>query len=906
MQLQPILERMNAGIALLDCASLRVLYANTYLTSFAPEPWRSQGLAGKTVADILPVELFQQAEPLLHLACENGEKISLAELPYEGFLQTRGRTYWQITLEPAPPLAAPEHAHALLITVEDVTSRVRARSQSEAIRHISAAIAGQSPLHDVLDRILLAIQELAGSKRCAVLLIDAETDEVVAQRAFQARNDLLRADPRSVAPAVTIVAQLGLYPGAPGWHPFLSEHLLLDRVLRTRQAVVMTDTTIFPDLEFPVLDDEGRPRRPGAVISIPILETLPEGLPGAILGAIEIYHRRPRGLPVEEVEMMAQFAHQAGLAIQNARLFQRMKLLARVAGQQAHQLTNVMHAIPDGVIIYDAQWHLLEINPTARLLLGWSDEDLGRSIYEAVARSKARFAPNSPQVKEMIAALEQNSEQQDVDEFEMVGADGEAYTMRRSKAPIKDETGLTFAYVVVYHDVSSQAAARKQIEAEVRNRTAELAHRNAELQMAQAELRLYTDRLKLLLERLPVGVILVSLENQHINLINNHAIHLLERLGVTLPPELQNPENSDPETFQAGGVSIEPLLSPMLMYAPSGQPVPYEQRPLARALHLGEASEAELYTFDNNGDIINLLINAAPLRARDGSAMNAVLVWQDITHIKAMERAREDFFTIIAHELKTPLASIRAHLSALQVHDMTWSTEQQLNYLRTADEQVERLVSMINHFLDASRVEAGALRPDLEPVLLPEMCEDLQERLEALITASQRRLEIILPPQLPAVLIDYELIIRVLTNLLSNAFHYAPAGDTVLLEATLDSPQAVTLHVIDHGPGISPERQAELFTRFSSFAAARRPTNRPEPITDTGTGQRRQPGERWSATTGLGLYISRGIIEAHGSTLQVVSNLGEGTTFSFTLPVATPISAHAGNNLENNQKHEIR
>jgi signal transduction histidine kinase len=285
--------------------------------------------------------------------------------------------------------------------------------------------------------------------------------------------------------------------------------------------------------------------------------------------------------------------------------------------------------------------------------------------------------------------------------------------------------------------------------------------------------------------------------------------------------------------------------------------------------------------------------------------MNAVLVWQDITHIKAMERAREDFFTIIAHELKTPLASIRAHLSALQVHDMTWSTEQQLNYLRTADEQVERLVSMINHFLDASRVEAGALKPDLEPVLLPEMCEDLQERLEALITASQRRLEFILPPQLPAVLIDYELIIRVLTNLLSNAFHYTPVGDTVLLEVTLESSQSVTLHIIDHGPGISPERQAELFTRFSSFAAARRPTaNRPGQMADPG--QRRQPGERWSATTGLGLYISRGIIEAHGSTLQVTSNLGEGTTFSFTLPVATPISAHAGNNLENNQKHEIR
>src|SRR5579859_2139156 len=112
----------------------------------------------------------------------------------------------------------------------------------------------------------------------------------------------------------------------------------------------------------------------------------------------------------------------------------------------------------------------------------------------------------------------------------------------------------------------------------------------------------------------------------------------------------------------------------------------------------------------------------------------------------------------MAHELKTPLANIRAHLSALLARDMQWSGEEQMDFLQTADEQVDRLVGMVNYFLDASRVEAGALRLELEPILLPEMFEDLQERLEALITSSQRRLEIIMPRQLPAVLGDYELI----------------------------------------------------------------------------------------------------------------------------------------------------
>src|SRR5579883_1567444 len=377
-QLQHILERMTVGVAILDCTTLRVLYANSYLISFCPEPWRSLGLVHRHVQEILPADIYRLAEPLFRQVCLTGEKMSLPEVPYEGFLETRGRTYWRISLELAPSAPGAQQTRSLLVMLEDVTSSVRARLQLEAIRHISAAIAGQSPLHDVLDRILLAMQELVGSKRCAVLLIDAEEDEVVAQRVYHENTDtgkLLSMTGRTM-PVVTIAAQQGLYKGAEDWHPPVSERLLLGEVLRTRQARVVPDTSMIPEVEFPILDDYGKPRRPGSVVCVPILETLPEGVPGAVLGTIEIYHRRARGLPGEEVRLLEQFAPQAGLAIQNARLFQRTKLLARLARQQAHQLENVMRAIPDGVIIYDADWRLLSINHTARKLLGWSNEDI--------------------------------------------------------------------------------------------------------------------------------------------------------------------------------------------------------------------------------------------------------------------------------------------------------------------------------------------------------------------------------------------------------------------------------------------------------------------------------------------------------------------------------------------------
>ena len=266
-----------------------------------------------------------------------------------------------------------------------------------------------------------------------------------------------------------------------------------------------------------------------------------------------------------------------------------------------------------------------------------------------------------------------------------------------------------------------------------------------------------------------------------------------------------------------------------------------------------------------------------------------MLVLHEITKLKTLERAREDFFTTMAHELKTPLANIRAHLSALQAKDFQWSSEAQQNFLETADEQVERLVGMINHFLDASRVEAGALRLGLEPILIPEMLEDLEERLEALISSSGRHLKVKIPPRLPAVIADYELIMSVLTNLLSNAFRYAPEGDTVLLEvepvygADDQYPSSVELRVTDRGPGMSLEQQAALFTRFSTFAAMNRPdVDRPGQPTD----ERRRGSTRWSPATGLGLYISRGIIEAHGSKLTLKSSPGEGASFAFILHVA--------------------
>jgi PAS domain S-box-containing protein len=949
-QLEYILGRMSVGIAILNCADLRIHYANAHLLSLLEESWHPQGVIGHRLDEIAPAEVYKVALPILQHVCSSGQSTNFSEVPFEGLLKTRGRTYWRVDIQPAPSLVTnppgsvkqlPDETvivgssspiyrgSALIVTVEDQTNLVHSRLRLKAFHNVSSAIAGPFALPGVLNRILEAVQEMVGSTRCAVVLIDQPEDDT--ELRVPGFEEQVHAEARNTTgntSTIRVAAQRGLYPGWQDWHPQLSEQLLVGRVMRDRQTLIITDADREPELEFPLLDDKGLPRRPGSVLCVPIFEPSSDEsqggssaltpMMGAVLGTIEVYHRRARGFPAEEVELLKQFAQQAGLAIQNARLFRGINRLAQVANRYARQRENIMQAIPDGVIIYDAGWRVADVNHAARKLLGWSEDMIGLHVTEALARSSATFQCDLKSIPNIVVELERRALERSIDEIKLIGADGQHYTMRRSQAPIHDALGNIFAFVVVYHDVTEQAAARERIEAEVVARTSELAQRNQALQIAKAAQELESARMQLLLERLPSGVMLVSAADKRITIINNLGAQLLQRMGWV--PEGKQAimaaissgaistsagainrapiPSDDPGIIAtlAVGINIEELLRITTMYGSSGSIIPYEQQPLSFALNNGEAKEAELHFIQSDGQTMFLLVNAAPLRASDGTISSAVTVWHDITQLKALERAREDFFTTMAHELKTPLANIRVHLSALLAKDLEWSVQEQHDFLEAADEQVERLVDMINHFLDASRVEAGALRLELEPILLAEMLEDLQDRLEALITSSQRRLEIHAPADLPAVVADYELIMSVLTNLLSNAFHYAPEGDTVFLEAEPvfslpdQQPLGVELRVIDHGPGMAPEQQAQLFTRFSTFAAMRRPSaDRPGQFVIE-----RRRGIRWSPPTGLGLYISRGIIEAHGSTLTLKSSPGQGATFSFILPAANAIKREVG------------
>ncbi|HLL80611.1 MAG TPA: GAF domain-containing protein, partial [Ktedonobacteraceae bacterium] len=531
--------------------SLQVLYTNTYLNTLLNQfglPVDLLELPGlSALKDILPYSFYHQVEPALREAATRGETLEFTDLPFEGFLETRGRTYWHVNIVPGSletldtallnrlPGLSSLPGQALLITIEDVTDKVRARLHINAIHYISSAIAKGYALPHVLDRILQSVQELVGSTRCAILLLESSmaTDEDKARQLASPSPAASVASVASAAPSgqqrnrqlgplrVSIAVQKGLHLSSQGWNPLVGEHLMLGQVLQTRRSLVIPNTHLHPEIDFPLLDDDGTPRRPGSVLCVPIFEPGPDdahaGISrGAILGTIEVYHRRVRGLPAEEVELLEQFALQVGLALQNARLFNRNAVLAQEARREVRQRENIMQAIPDGVIIYDARWRIAEANSAIRRLMGWSQDVIGLPIHEALAHSSVTYLDRSPSIEDMVAELERYPLERSVDEFKMIGADGQQYAIRRSKAPIRDEQGHIFAYVVVYHDVTEQVTARESIEAQVIARTAELAQRNRALEDAREALALEHARLDLLLARMPSGVILVSASDQRI------------------------------------------------------------------------------------------------------------------------------------------------------------------------------------------------------------------------------------------------------------------------------------------------------------------------------------------------------------------------------------------------------
>lgn len=230
---------------------------------------------------------------------------------------------------------------------------------------------------------------------------------------------------------------------------------------------------------------------------------------------------------------------------------------------------------------------------------------------------------------------------------------------------------------------------------------------------------------------------------------------------------------------------------------------------------------------------------------------------------RALKEAAElkfDTVSMLSHEMRTPLASIKGYATALLLPDADWDDATRTEFLTAIDEESDHLTGLIEDILESAAIEAGAFRLELEPVLLPRIAARVIERLS--IQSSRHRFLVTFPPEFPAVVADAQRIEQVLTNLLDNAVKYSPEGGLVVVRGAVRADEVV-VRVVDQGIGIAPEDLNKLFERFFRVSG------------------KRQQGV---GGTGLGLPISDAIVRAHGGRIWAESAVGSGTTLAFTLP----------------------
>lgn len=229
--------------------------------------------------------------------------------------------------------------------------------------------------------------------------------------------------------------------------------------------------------------------------------------------------------------------------------------------------------------------------------------------------------------------------------------------------------------------------------------------------------------------------------------------------------------------------------------------------------------------------------------------------------------AKTEFISFVSHELRQPMTSIKGYADLLNKGVGGPLTEQQALFVDVIRNNVNRMDRMVQDLLDISRIESGKLRLEIEPVAPAEIIYEATQAFEQALTAKHQELHIDVSPDLPPVMGDRGRLIQVLTNLLSNANKYTPEGGHIAVRAELASTEgkpAVSWQVSDDGIGMTQDEVAQLFTKYFRSKS------------DT---------VRNVQGTGLGLVITRSIIELHGGHIHVESEHGGGATFSFTLPL---------------------
>jgi NtrC-family two-component system sensor histidine kinase KinB len=254
-------------------------------------------------------------------------------------------------------------------------------------------------------------------------------------------------------------------------------------------------------------------------------------------------------------------------------------------------------------------------------------------------------------------------------------------------------------------------------------------------------------------------------------------------------------------------------------------------------------------------------IRSTPMKDADGRLAGVVTLLEDVTHLSEVSRLKSEFIAAASHELRTPLTSVQMGIHLLLEGSAGSLDDRQRDILQVCREDTTRLDRLMRELLDLSKIESGAVTPQMGPMRPAKLLSEAVEPLRLQVEAKGVRLEVDAPPDLPHVAVDRGQIERVIGNLVTNAMRATPEGGTITVAAVRRGDE-IAMSVADTGSGIPRDYLSTIFEPFVQVPHA------------SGGG------------AGLGLTISRRIVEGHGGRLSVQSEPGRGSTFTFTVPIA--------------------
>ncbi|MGH7766146.1 MAG: sensor histidine kinase, partial [Candidatus Binatia bacterium] len=277
-----------------------------------------------------------------------------------------------------------------------------------------------------------------------------------------------------------------------------------------------------------------------------------------------------------------------------------------------------------------------------------------------------------------------------------------------------------------------------------------------------------------------------------------------------------------------------------------------------------------------DGVMIDVALAVSPISDKTGRVSGFLHLAKDITEkkryehrLRELDRLKSDFVSNVSHELRTPLTAIKGSADNM-LDGITGSlSEKQVRYLARIKSNADRLTRLINDLLDLSRIEAG--RIDLKPAKLSlvNLAQEVADSIRPVALEKLISVEVASADNTVTAWADRDKTTQVLLNLIGNAVKFTPQHGKVTVAIKKNGSQWVEISVADTGPGIVAEEAYTIFDRFYQIA---------------------QAGKQKTKGTGLGLAISKALVEMHGGKIWVESDVGRGSTFSFTLPAEQPFS----------------